>query len=209
MRDKWYRWSRKGGITTAWVGSIPVFMLFFFFLGAFGLAWMTHSNSQVAADAGGIAATKKLEELISLDLDSQLEDRLKEGSFEENLPRDSALREALEEEVPLEEIPVEDKLNGLFEGDPYKITHYLEPFFEHHREEIADTVRYYVEKNGGDDEGVIIFPVNGRVEVQARTPFHPPIFDEYIDEEYVDGKGYGPERIYLKLLPEKSFKIEY
>ena len=40
---------RRGSVTTAWVGSIPVFVLFALFVGAIAIAWASHSSAQVAA----------------------------------------------------------------------------------------------------------------------------------------------------------------
>lgn len=78
-----------------------------------------------------------------------------------------------------------------------------------HEEELTETVRDYVVRNGGNEHGVIVFPVNGRVMVQARTDFRPMMFQEEFKTTYIKGSGTGPTRYYLKWLPEKAIQIEY
>jgi Putative Flp pilus-assembly TadE/G-like len=205
--------NRKGGVTTAWVGSIPVFVLFALFIGAIAIAWGSHSAAQVAADAGALAATKKMDEWIGLAVEDEIRNLLgndfSDEAIEEAFPEDSKLKEALLEGKPLDELPIDEVLDDLFDGNEQLIREFLDKVFYEHNQELAATVRDYVKQNGGDDEGKIIIPVHDRVKVEARTRYQPVIFKEYFSNTYVEGDGYGPKRMYLKLLPEKMVEINY
>lgn len=204
---------RRGSVTTAWVGSIPVFVLFALFVGAIAIAWASHSSAQVAADAGALAATKKMDEWIGLALEDEIRNLLgndfSEEAIEEAFPEDSKLKEALLEGKPLDDLPIDEVLQDLFDGNEQLIREFLKTVFNEKRQELAVTVRDYVKQNGGDDQGKIIIPVHDRVKVEARTRYQPVIFQEYFSDTYVEGDGYGPKRLYLKLLPEKMVEIKY
>lgn len=63
---------RRGNVTTMWLAGLPVFMIFFLFLGSMVVAWIQHEVAQKAADAGVLAATKKLDELTGHQLREKL-----------------------------------------------------------------------------------------------------------------------------------------
>lgn len=205
--------NRKGGVTTAWVGSIPVFVLFALFIGAVAIAWASHSASQVAADAGALAATKKMDEWILLSVEDEIRKLLgndfSDEAIEQAFPEDSKLKDALLEGKPLDDLPIDEVLEEMFDGNKQLIREFLNTVFYEHRQELADTVRDYVKQNGGDDRGKIVIPVHDRVKVEARTRYQPVIFKNYFSNTYVEGEGYGPKRLYLKLLPEKMVEIHY
>ncbi|SDW87884.1 hypothetical protein SAMN05444487_10784 [Marininema mesophilum] len=81
----------QGNVTTLWVASLPVFAILFMFIGSLAVAWMSHSNSQVAGDAASLAATKKMDGWISGDLAAWLD--LHKDNYQEAMGND-AKREA-------------------------------------------------------------------------------------------------------------------
>lgn len=85
---------------------------------------------------------------------------------------------------------------------------FMERVIEKNKEDIADYVRGYVENSGGSPHGKIIFSPEGRIKVQAQTPFESLVFKEHFDRFWVRGSGEGPKRDYLEWLSEPE-EIEY
>lgn len=56
-----YVLNQRGNVTVLWVASLPIFALLFAFIGTLVIIWMTHSSTQVAADAASLAATQKMD----------------------------------------------------------------------------------------------------------------------------------------------------
>ncbi|SFS85935.1 hypothetical protein [Marininema halotolerans] len=73
MKGFWIIKSKKGNVTTLWVASLPIFALLFMFIGSLAVAWMSHSNSQMAGDAASLAATHKIDGWVNADLTLWLE----------------------------------------------------------------------------------------------------------------------------------------
>jgi len=187
---------QRGNVTVAWVAILPGFIILALFMGSVMLAWATHSSAQVAADAGSLAATKKLDELIMADFFPFLKN--------EAIPIPDELND-VESDLHNQE-KMEQVIDKLL-SNPVIKERFVQFILDEHRDEIANTVRYYVVKNGGDSKGKIIFPVYGRIQVEARKKYEPLDWD-YVSG-YIEGTGYGPSRLYLKLLPEKSIEINY
>jgi len=115
-----YLRSRRGNATVLWVLSLPLFTILFLFVGSLIVVELTSSVSQTAADAGSLAATKKMDEWILAGLGGEIDKRLRdaedlgEEGIMEAFPEDSRLRENLLEGKPLDDIPMEDIIKGLF-----------------------------------------------------------------------------------------------
>ncbi|QKI80691.1 pilus assembly protein TadG-related protein [Kroppenstedtia eburnea] len=69
--------NKRGNVAVLWVASLPVFALLFAFIGTLVIIWMTHSASQVAADAASLAATKKLDVWVR----QAMSEEMSEGAF--------------------------------------------------------------------------------------------------------------------------------
>lgn len=163
------RLRRRGSVTTMWVAALPVFMIFFMFLGSLVIAWIEHGVAQKAADAGGLAATKKLDEVTGQQLQAQIS-QLTGATFN-----------------PVEAIIGTPELKQLF----------IKGVISSHEEAIKKEVRKYVEKNGAKPSKIIFFE-NGRVVVEAKIKYQPMVFQDQFKEVYVRGEGFGPVRDYGK-----------
>ncbi|PTX55277.1 hypothetical protein C8P63_12074 [Melghirimyces profundicolus] len=180
--------NRKGSATITWVVSLPVFLLIFLFLGGLTSAGMTYASTKQAADAGSIAATKKLDEWL-------LQDSRVQGKLSEIIPDTG------------ENLTNSEKLNSLEKKLLAKVAQEL---LKQREDELKEYVRMYVQKNGAAPSGKITFPVHDKhIQVEAKTSFQPVGLEEFFQGEFIDGKGLGPEREYLNLLPEGTYTIEY
>lgn len=149
---------------------------------------MTSASVDRAAEAGSIAATKKIDDWLL---------------------QDSRIQNRLSELIPNTESDLTngEKLNALDEKLVVKVA---EELLEQREDELKEYVRTYVQRNGGEPSGKIIFPVHDRhIKVQAQKSFQPVGLEKYFQDEHVEGEGLGPEREYLTLLPEETFTIEY
>ncbi|MFD1407734.1 pilus assembly protein TadG-related protein, partial [Kroppenstedtia eburnea] len=63
---------KRGNVTMMWVTGLPAFMIMFMFLASLAAAWMTHSTSQVAADAGSLAVTKELDRIVEEEMQRKM-----------------------------------------------------------------------------------------------------------------------------------------
>jgi hypothetical protein len=184
--------NHEGNATIMWVAALPAFIVLLLVVGNLGAVWVAHSSAQLAADAGSIAATKKMDEWLAPQVDQELH----------GLPG-KATNE-------IENMPIEDKMKVLSEKKPELFSRLVEEILRTREKEMADSVRYYVKKNGGYEHGKIIFPVNDRIQVEAKAKYKPLIWDEMFKGIYAKGTGAGPSRpAYFKLLKESSVVIEY
>jgi flagellar basal body-associated protein FliL len=181
---------KKGGASMAWVASIPVFMVVFLFLATLATVMMDYSAANQAAEAGSIAATKKLDEWL-------LQDQNVQNGLDKIVP----------ENTPLDDTTVGEQLNQM---DKQLLAKIAEKMLEQREDEMRETVREYVQKNGGEPHGVIVFPVHdNHIHVEAKKDFHSMIFADFFKDEKIEGEGLGPEREYLSVFQDKQFKIEY
>lgn len=176
--------NKKGNVTTLWVASLPVFAILFCIIASLASAWMTHSNSQVAADAASIAATKKLEGWVHQDTDAWI------SIFERQMA-------GLEPGDPGYTDPY-----TLAFGSKTQQNRFMNWVISSHEAELKKEVKKYVTKHGGHTEGEIRIGKNGRVEVKAQTQFRSLIFEDVFEDYYISGTGTGPTRYYLKWMTE-------
>lgn len=177
--------NQKGGATTMWLMLLPAFLMIGLFFGSMFMVKMSHSSAEVAADAGSIAATKKLDEWIlpKLPLPTQ-------GPVTIPGSTDRLGNEKIQE--------------MLSKVDQQLLANIADQILKQKEQEMVEAVRYYVQKNGGDVHGKIIYPVEGgRIEVQARVRYRPLIFQDFFQDTYIQGSGMGPKREFLKLLPKR------
>ncbi|MFD1395595.1 pilus assembly protein TadG-related protein [Kroppenstedtia eburnea] len=64
--------NKRGNVATLWVASLPIFALLFAFIGTLVTIWMTHSSSQMAADAASLAATQKMDAWVRQAMSEEL-----------------------------------------------------------------------------------------------------------------------------------------
>lgn len=190
--------SKKGNVTVTWVLSLPLFTLIFLFIGSLIGVWMVNAAVDTAAEAGSLAATKKMDNWILLGLNDQINQQIP------NTPHPIIPPGQIDDK----ELEIDKIMNEILKDENAK-REFIRMLFEKHEEELKNEVREYVKRNGGQDHGWIIFPVNGRIEVKAKMPYHALVFSSYFQNATIEGTGYGPKRLYLELLPEKSIKIQY
>lgn len=174
-----------------WVTGLPAFMIMFMFLASLAATWMTHSTSQVAADAGSLAVTKKLDRIVE----------------EEMQRRMNAIAEQNRGKQPGDPGYVDPYYAVL--GTKQKRQRFMESVVWGHKSELASAVETYAQKNGGGKLSSIRMTVHGRVEVTIKTKFNSPIFKEDFKNTYVRGSGTGPKREYLSWVEEGSIEIKF
>lgn len=181
---------KKGNVTTLWLGGLPIFILMFLFVGNMVMVWLSHSNSQVAADSGSLAATKKMDHWVKDELHLQMEAIIRQNAGK--LPGDPGY------------------LDPYFAilGTDEKKAFFMELVIRHHQQDIASYVRKYVVKSGGEAQGKIIFSPDGRIEVRAETELEALIFKDSLNHIRIKGSGVGPKREYLTWL-DKPVTIDY
>lgn len=64
--------NKRGNVAILWVASLPIFALLFAFIGTLVTIWMTHSSSQMAADAASLAATQKMDAWVRQAMSEEL-----------------------------------------------------------------------------------------------------------------------------------------
>lgn len=173
---------RRGNVTMFWIVGTAIFFIVFAVAATLVIAWMQHSFAQAVADAGSLAATKKMDQWVQEDYNRELEEA----------------KHIYPDEDPYE----------IVMGTKEKRHAFMLRVINRHRDELRATVRKYVTKNGGHKKGVIRLPVNKRIEVEARRKFDPPIFQEQFKKTYIKGTGTGPKRNYMEWLQSKV-TIEY
>ena len=142
MLHRYRRWlDRRGNVTMFWVVGLAAFFVVFSMVGTLVVAWMQHAYAQAVADAGSLAATKKLDQLV-----------------QEELNR--AMQEAMNV------YPDKDPYSIVM-GTEEKRHAFMKRVIERRQNELREEVRKYVTKNGGHKNGKIRLPVNGRIEVEA------------------------------------------
>jgi len=157
------RLDRRGNVTMFWVVGLAAFFVVFSMVGTLVVAWMQHAYAQAVADAGSLAATKKLDQLVQEELNRAMQ-----------------------------------------EGTEEKRHAFMKRVIERRQNELREEVRKYVTKNGGHKHGKIRLPVNGRIEVEARVKYEPPVFQDWFKDAFVKGSGTGPKRHYLKWLKSRQ-----
>jgi hypothetical protein len=177
----WRMRRRKGNVTTMWIAGLPVFMIVFMFLASLVIAWMDVGISQKAADAGSLAVTKKMDELVNQEIDARLV-----AAVERKSPN-----------------PYDEVL-----GTPGQKNGLVEYVISSKEKELIEAAQRYLRKNGAAPHGVITFFVDGRIQVEAKIPFKPMIFEDEFKGTYVKGRGTGPVREYGKWL-KKRMEIEF
>jgi hypothetical protein len=179
MLHRYRRWlDRRGNVTMFWVVGLAAFFVVFSMVGTLVVAWMQHAYAQAVADAGSLAATKKLDQLV-----------------QEELNR--ALQEAMNVYPDRDPYPI-------VMGTEEKRDAFMRRVIERRQNELREEVRKYVTKNGGHKHGKIRLPVNGRIEVEARVKYEPPVFQDWFKDAFVKGSGTGPKRHYLKWLKSRQ-----
>lgn len=183
MLQRYSRWlNRRGNVTMFWIVGTAVFFFVFAIAGTLVIAWMQHSFAQTVADAGSLAATKKMDQWVQEDLNRELQQA---------------------NDIYPDEDPYQ-----IVMGTKEKRHAFMTRVINRHRNELRSVVRKYVTKNGGHKKGVIRLPVNKRIEVEALTKFEPPIFQEQFKNTYIKGAGTGPKRDYLEWL-QSEVTIQY
>lgn len=184
-------YSNKGNVTVMWVAGLPAFMIIFMFLASLATAWMTQSTSQVAADAGSLAVTKKLDRIVQKE-----QERRMNAVAEQNAGKE-----------PGEPGYIDPYYAVL--GTEEKRKFFMESVVSGHREELIRTVRSYAKKNGGGKHGSIRLSVHDRVEVIVKSQFNPPIFKDDFKDTHVRGSGTGPKREYLSWVKDGTIKVDF
>nr|WP_283770990.1 pilus assembly protein TadG-related protein [Polycladospora coralii] len=187
--------SKKGNVTTLWLAGLPMFALLMLALISMLTAWLSHSSMQVAADAASLAATKKMDKLVQDEINDRIARVIESNQYR----------------------PVDEQIIDPYYyvvGTKRKKERLIRYVINHHQSELIAEVKKYVKKNGASSEGVITFFVNGRIEVEARTPYSPALFEEELSEQfkdaYVKGRGTGPTRDYMKWITSKNkIKVSY
>lgn len=172
------RLDRRGNVTMFWVVGLAAFFVVFSMVGTLVVAWMQHAYAQAVADAGSLAATKKLDQLV-----------------QEELNR--AMQEAMNV------YPDRDPYSVVMDTEEKRHA-FMRRVIDRRQNELREEVRKYVTKNGGHKNGTIRLPVNGRIEVEVQTKYEPPVFQEWFENTFVKGSGTGPKRNYLKWLKSKE-----
>jgi len=179
MLHGYRRWlDRRGNVTMFWVVGLAAFFVVFSLVGTLVVAWMQHAYVQAVADAGSLAATKKLDQLVQEELNQALQKVM-------NVYPDS-------------------DPYSIVMGTEEKRHSFMRSVIDRRQNELQEEVRKYVTKNGGYKSGKIRLPVNGRVEVEAQMKFEPPVFQDLFKNTFVKGSGTGPKRHYLEWLKSKE-----
>lgn len=116
-----------------WVAGLPAFIILLMFLGTFVAAWLTHSASQVAADASSLAATEKLDQWVKQDLARRVQEVMERNQNSE--------------------IYVDPYYEIL--GTKRKRESFMRSVVRNHEAELKAIVRQYAVKNGADKHGTI------------------------------------------------------
>ncbi|OYD06321.1 pilus assembly protein TadG-related protein [Paludifilum halophilum] len=183
--------NKKGNVAILWVASLPIFALLFCFIGTLAVVWMTHSSSQVAADAASLAATKKMDGWVQQDLEAKIR----------------AVKEANGDLSP--DDPGYQNPYMVVLGTDEKKKAFMNGVIHNHQGELKKIVQAYAKKNGGGDEGMLTLGKSGRIKVSVETPFRSLFFEEYFKDQTVEGSGTGPSRYYLEWLSDEERTIEY
>ena len=72
------RLDRRGNVTMFWVVGLAAFFVVFSMVGTLVVAWMQHAYAQAVADAGSLAATKKLDQLVQEELNRAMQEGTEE-----------------------------------------------------------------------------------------------------------------------------------
>ena len=183
MLQRYRRWlDRRGNVTMFWIVGIAVFFIVFAIAGTLVVIWMQHAFAQAVADAGSLAATKKMDQWVQEDLNRELQ----------------AANDIYPDEDPYTVVM----------GTEEKRHAFMTRVIDRHRDELRTVVRKYVTENGGHKKGMIRLPVNKRIEVEAQTKFEPMILQEQFKNTFIRGAGTGPTRDYLEWL-KSEVTIEY
>lgn len=169
---------KKGNVTVMWALSLPMFVLIVLFVTSMAMGWIAKSTSQMAADAGSVAATKKIDEVIQIYFSKEAQKLSEQGKT-------------------------------IDFSDQRLLSRVFQNVSNHHKEEIAESVRKYAKKNGGSSHGYIKFPVEGRVQVIAYTKYEPMAWEEYFKKDHVRGTGLGPTRHFFKSFKGEPLVIQY
>jgi hypothetical protein len=171
-----YVFNQKGNVATLWVASLPAFAILFMVIASLASAWMTHSASQVAADAASLAATKKLDGWVQAETNAWI----------------SRHDTGLEPDDPGYIDPYTLAL-----GNDAKRNEFMHWVIARHESELKQVVKEYVTKHGGHEHGEMKVSVNGQIEVNAQSVFRSLIFEEAFQDYLIAGSGTGPKRYYL------------
>ncbi|MFD1428292.1 TadE/TadG family type IV pilus assembly protein [Kroppenstedtia sanguinis] len=182
---------KRGNVTMMWVTGLPAFMIMFMFLASLAAAWMTHSTSQVAADAGSLAVTKELDRIVEEEMQRKM----------------NAIMEQNQGKNPGDPGYVDPYYAVL--GTKQKRQRFMESVVWGHKSELASAVGTYAKKNGGGKLSLIRMTVHGRIEVTIKTKFNSPIFKEDFKNIYVRGSGTGPKREYLSWVEDESIQVRF
>lgn len=180
LRLQWFN-RKRGNVTLMWVVSLPVFMIIFMFLGSLVTVWIDHAVAQKAADAGSLAATKKMDQYVSNELQIVINRILQENT--DNQTMIDPYQYVLENGSVKKDIIKKSVLNN--------------------RDELKQEVRKYVEQNGAKPSNIYFFE-DGRIQVEAKVKFDPLIWAEEFKNQYVKGKGFGPTRDYGSWWPNRQ-----
>jgi hypothetical protein len=171
---------KRGSVTVMWVVALPVYILIFMLLASLVIVWVDHSVAQKAADAGSLAATKKMDEYVNKEVQERMQAVVGTGVIID--PYEAVL------------------------GTPSKRYGVIKSVRNKYENEIKQSVSKYIKQNGAEPSKVIFF-VDGRVRVEAKVKFHSLIFSEQFRDVYVKGVGFGPKRDYAGWTAKMS-KIE-
>ncbi|MFD1424527.1 TadE/TadG family type IV pilus assembly protein [Laceyella tengchongensis] len=164
---------KRGNVTLMWVVALPVFMIIFMFLGSLVIAWMNHAVAEKAADAGSLAATKKMDEYVSAEL---------------QIIMNKILENNAENQTFIDPYQYVMSHNGIKRG-------IIKNAVFNNEEELKKEVRKYVKQNGAQPSKIRFF-ADGRVQVEAKVKFTPLIWADEFTNKYVKGNGFGPTRDY-------------
>ncbi|MBD1372423.1 hypothetical protein IC620_08635 [Hazenella sp. IB182357] len=181
------RW-RKGNVTTLWAFGLPIFMFIFMFLSTIMLVWLHHAKAMVAADAASLAATKKLDGLVNQEIDNRMTTIIANNS---RLPENQRISDPYYAVI----------------GTKHKKKNLVKYVINYNQDAIKKEVRKYATANGTEDSGKIIFFQDGRIRVEAKVKFNPPIFKDSLKGKYIKGTGDGPTRDYMKWLTRPNQKV--
>ncbi|MFC7443318.1 TadE/TadG family type IV pilus assembly protein [Laceyella putida] len=172
---------KRGNVTLMWVVALPVFMIIFMFLGSLVVVWMEHAIAEKAADAGSLAATKKMDGYVSAELQTIMSRILQENADNQTFidPYQYVLGNS-----------------GLKRG-------IIKNAVFNNKEELIKEVRKYVEQNGAEPSRIYFF-ADGRIQVEAKVKFTPLIWAEEFANKYVKGTGFGPTRDYGSWWPNRK-----
>lgn len=181
--------SKRGNVTSMWMAGLPIFMIFFLLVGTLGQVWISHANSQKAADAASLAATKKMDQFVNREFYRQM------------AAIGTSYMDSNGEVVYIN--PYEVIMNS-----PRLKRKIIQNAVNRHQGEIKQTVKEYLEKNDAELKGKVIFFTDGRVEVVAESKLKPLILEEQFKDVTVKGTGRGPSRDYMKWAPEGFIELE-